>query len=128
MTENIEPEVLKVLQETSERTWFVIKVWTTRAGLEARVHQCVWNERVTKVAASLHPFYCGYVLVPNLTVFVLEEIEVHGGVTFGPKSLGFDIEGDTWVGFDMAHAGDEGLQSVTYAMEQCELLAQQLIS
>jgi len=57
--------------------------------------------------------YCGYVCVPEAIrddlrytstydekLGVLEaDVDVHGGVTYG-------LDGDGWIGFDTAHAGD----------------------
>lgn len=117
-----------LIHEGRERNWYLIEEWVTEAGLKARVHQCVWNERVSGIAPSLHDFYTGYVEVPKGRVFSemeSEQIDVHGGVTFSPKP----IEGageENWMGFDMAHIGDEDNQSLSYAKEQCELLAKQI--
>lgn len=40
----------------------------------------------------------GYVCVPGITAEQAELVQVHGGVTFGPKG--------GWIGFDTMHYGD----------------------
>lgn len=34
-------------------------------------------------------------------------VEVHGGLTFGASKPHADLDGEDWIGFDCAHAGDE---------------------
>jgi len=115
----------KEIKKDNERTWYLIKEWQTRAGLKARVHQCVWADLLKGLApTALHDFYTGYVDVTGKTGFNEDELEVHGGVTFRRGEL-MDLEGE-WVGFDMAHFGDEGVQSLIYAVEECEKLAEQI--
>lgn len=41
----------------------------------------------------------GYVRVPSIRHGIVEQVEVHGGITFGPTDAG-------WIGFDAMHAGD----------------------
>lgn len=41
----------------------------------------------------------GYVQVPSITYEQAQQIEVHGGVTYGPND-------DNWIGFDTLHSGD----------------------
>lgn len=117
---------MKVLKDTKERTWYQVKEWTTKAGLTARINQCVWKPRVVGLAPSLHPFYTGYVLKrsDDPKTYYDSSVDVHGGVTFEgsqPDTLG------TWVGFDMAHLGDEEAQDLDYATEECEKLARQMV-
>lgn len=114
-----------IIKEDTERTWYLVKEWQTVAGLKARIHQCVWNERVTKLAPSMHSFYCGYVQVPAGTKLEEEKIAVHGGITF---SLGKFLELDgEWIGFDLMHLGDENNQDVNYVISECESLAAQIV-
>lgn len=118
---------MKLLKESGERSWYLVKEWKTKAGLEARIHQCVWKERITRLASLLHPHYCGYVRVlDGLRSIDQNKLDVHGGVTFGPGPLGADICEGTWIGFDMAHFGDENNQDLDYATEECERLAEQI--
>lgn len=117
----------KFLSEGKERNWYLIKEWTTKVGLPARVQQCVWNEKVRKLAPSLgDSFYTGYVQkrADDTKKYYDSDTDVHGGVTFENELNG---EKRIWVGFDMAHFGDEERQSEEYAIEQCEKLAEQMV-
>lgn len=123
----------KLLKETSERSWYTVKEWTTKAGLEARIQKCEWSAKVKELAPSLHDFYTGYVQVPEgfkLRDSELEQkLEVHGGMTFfgdHPEYTG--VKGE-WAGFDMAHIGDENIPNPEeYAEKECEQLANQIKS
>lgn len=116
---------MKLLQEGRERKWYLVKEFETKAGLQARIHQCVWNDEVKAIGPSLHDFYTGYVRKADgdTTRYENADIEVHGGVTMEGSLPG--VEGE-WVGFDMAHLGDENKQSVEYAESECESLAGQM--
>lgn len=119
---------MQLLKEGRERNWYLVQEWVTRAGLRARIQYCVWNGSVRELAPSLHSFYTGYVLKAPADKKAYSEdngIWVHGGVTHEGELT--DLEGD-WVGFDMAHAGDEDKQDLDYAVEQCENLASQMES
>jgi hypothetical protein len=110
-----------------ERTWFLVKEWETESGLMARIYRCVWSQLVTDVAPSLHPFYTGYVRLPegdNRKYYDSDLVEVHGGITFsGKRPLG--AESGTWTGFDLNHFGDEK-RDEAYAAAECESLAKQI--
>lgn len=115
-----------LLKEGRERNWYLVQEWETRNGLKARVQQCVWNAEVQKLAPiGLHNFFCGYVQVPEgKKVTNVHDIEVHGGITFEQGTL---VEDDSqWIGFDMAHIGDENNQDLAYAVEECEKVAEQM--
>lgn len=114
---------MKLLKSTPERDWYLVKEFTTLAGLKARIQQCRW-----KRTNLLHDHYTGYVQVPDgdTTNYYDDQdgVDVHGGVTFYDS-----IEGEEgkWVGFDLAHYGDENLvMPLTYAEDECEKLAAQL--
>ena len=112
---------MKLLSEAKERKWYLVEEWVTKAGLKARIHQCVWKNKEN----GLHDHYTGYVQPPT-GCLIDQDIEVHGGVT-----LNGSIQGDKgrWIGFDMSHSGDEGiLNPLEYAKAECESLAKQLIS
>ncbi len=93
-----------------------------------------------------HGYRCGYVEAPdslNKYRSKLEDLDVHGGVTFLEHFSPIDYERtlNLWVGFDCLHAGDgltfhpkeyEGLfngevRSLEYCIEECERLIDQLI-
>ena len=115
---------MKIIQESNERTWYLIEEFTTKAGLLARVHQCVWKVE----SPSLKPFYTGYVQIPDgIKIEDTAELNVHGGITFGypqPKELTGAI--GLWTGFDLAHVGDENIQVFGYVVRECERLAEQI--
>ena len=51
---------------------------------------------------------CGYVGIPEASGIDIEEIDCHGGITYGPSShlhLQEDENVD-WIGFDTGHYGD----------------------
>lgn len=108
-----------LLKETKERNWYLIKEWVTKAGLRARVQKCVWN-----IDVSMHNHYTGYVQIPEGKSFKsFDEISMHGGLTFEGE-----IEGREgyWIGFDMAHYGDENIpDQEQYAEKECEKIAKQ---
>ena len=109
---------MKILAQSKERTWYLVKEWTTRAGLPARIHMCKWVERV-----SLPPHYTGYVQLPegHAKRYYDSDTDVHGGVTFEGKMKG--VAG-VWTGFDMAHFGDDRIKNPeNYAEDECERLA-----
>ncbi len=116
----------KLLKESDERSWYLVDEFTTKSGHKARIQQCVWSPKVKSTAPSLHDHYTGYVQLGegDATNYYDDGcLEVHGCVTFQNP-----IEGEEgiWVGFDMAHYGDENIQSLEYAKEQCEKMASQL--
>lgn len=109
---------MELISESSERDWYLVKEWKTKAGLTARVHQCKW-----KIAIRLPDHYTGYVLVPesNKKNYYDADIDVHGGITFNDS---FDGEEGRWAGFDMGHYGDENIQNpLEFAINECERLA-----
>jgi hypothetical protein len=55
--------------------------------------------RCALVRAPLYGAINGYVRVPGIEHEHAEQVEVHGGVTYGPDD-------DGWIGFDTLHAGD----------------------
>lgn len=55
--------------------------------------------RCALVRAPLWGAINGYVRVPSIQPGQQDEVEVHGGVTFGPDR-------DGWIGFDTLHGGD----------------------
>lgn len=117
---------MKLIKETKERNWYLVREWKTDGGLYARIQQCVWSPLVTDLAPSLHPFYTGYVQKSagdKKKYYDNNDIVVHGGVTFEGKLEGEDGE---WVGFDMAHFGDGDKQDVGIVTEECETLAMQM--
>ena len=118
----------ELLKESDERTWYLVKEWTTEAGLKARIHQCVWKDQVKAIASSLHDFYCGYVQKrdDDTKRYYDNDIDVHGGVTHEGDFTALGLTG-TWVGYDMAHLGDENRQNIEYATKECERLAKQMI-
>lgn len=113
---------MKLIKESKERSWYLVKEWVTESGLKARVCQCVWNDEVQKIT-SLDDHFTGYVKVPEGLDFEVKDIDVHGGVTFDNT---IDGEEGRWIGFDYAHYGDEGGGSLEEAERECELLATQL--
>jgi hypothetical protein len=64
-----------------------IREWTAHGLRCVLVRAPIWNA------------INGYVQVPSITTEQAEQVEVHGGVTFGPT-------GDDWIGFDTLHSGD----------------------
>lgn len=132
---------MKLIYEDKERAWYLVKEWTTEAGLLARIHQCVWVRRkeIEQMLGhhfSLHDHYCGYVKLPeddtteyyDSTAKNYRCVDTHGGVTFQGELLG-DESKNVWVGFDMAHYGDErkiGEYGIAFAEKECEELAAQL--
>ncbi len=114
----------KIKRDGTERDWYLVKEWVTKAGILARIHQGVWSDKVKKIAPSLHDYFTGYVQVPIGQVINEDIIDVHGGVTFSKGEL-IGARGE-WVGFDMGHACDENLQNIEYAEQECEKLAEQI--
>lgn len=56
-------------------------------------------------------------------------VEVHGGLTFGAGKPNIDLEGEDWIGFDCAHAGDEAWYwSQLRVSEETERLADQVVA
>lgn len=49
--------------------------------------------------APLYAAINGYVQVPSISYEQAQQVEVHGGVTYGPNE-------DGWIGFDTLHSGD----------------------
>ena len=122
---------MKKIAENKEQNWFLVEEWETKSGQKAMVLKCEWRlmkemEKLLGHPPHLHDFFTGYVQLPEgkkLSKKQQDKINVHGGVTFyGEKT---DFPG-TWVGFDMAHYGDENMQSLEYAKKECENLAWQL--
>jgi len=73
--------------------------------------------------------YNGYVETTLNKKYSDLDIDVHGGLTFGPDELAsLNIKGK-WYGFDTAHAFDEGIhhRDIPYMIKECESLADQLI-
>lgn len=125
---------MKEILKTKERTWYLVDEWTTKAGLLARIHKCEWDkemiadmEKHVGHKSVLHDFHTGYVQVPEGVTPDENKLDVHGGVTFSLAELGMlDLKGK-WIGFDMAHFGDEDIQGASaYAKEECEKLAEQI--
>lgn len=124
--------MLKLISSGRERDWYLVREWVTGNGKgpRAQVRKCVWNQREVLVALgirNLHDHYTGYVEKSKGDVtkyYDNGDIRVHGGVTFeGP----LEEAGETWVGFDLAHMGDEHIPSpLRYATDQCESLAAQV--
>lgn len=117
---------MKLIAEGRERDWYLVKEWTTKTGLKARIQLCKWKIPKELKITSLHDHYTGYVQLADVSKEVdNDKINVHGGVTFNG-----DLEGETgqWVGFDMAHYGDENIKEpLEYAIKECEELAKQLV-
>jgi hypothetical protein len=117
---------MKLLHQTHERAWYLVKEWTTEAGLSARIQKCVWNDEVKALVPSLTDHYTGYVQKrsDDTKVYYDSEVDVHGGVTF--EDTLEDASG-VWAGFDMAHLGDENIsEPLKYAERECENLAKQM--
>lgn len=116
-----------ILSKGYESTWYMIKQWRTKAGFMARIHKCVWSYRIKSQGGSIFDHYCGYVMKDNLDDSDYSNdpnIDVHGGVTLEGTIEGVDGK---WVGFDMAHLGDENIKEpVQFAEEECEKLAFQM--
>lgn len=55
--------------------------------------------RCALVQAPLWGAINGYVRVPSIEQEQAEQVDVHGGVTYG-------VDQDGWIGFDTLHAGD----------------------
>lgn len=123
---------MKLISSDRERTWYLVDEFVTKVKLNARILKCEWNNSVMRLApTSLHPFFTGYVQKregDTTKYYDNPKIDVHGGVTFEGKHKGLnhDAPGE-WVGFDMAHYGDEDMQDINYAKEQCEELAKQML-
>lgn len=117
---------MKLIQKNEESTWYLVEEWETESGLKARIHQCVWSDKVKRIATKLHDHYTAYVQVPDGIIPPSENsLDVHGGATFYMKPLP-TTEG-LWIGFDMAHLGDEMIKNgLEYAKEECEKLAKQI--
>ncbi len=104
----------------------IVKQWTTEAGLQA------W---IVLVRNSHH---CGYVEVPPSLKhidFEMEDIEVHGGITYTGAPDWADNK--DIIGYDCAHSGDATLdysfegdvwRDEEYCTEQCESLAKQIVN
>lgn len=117
---------MQLLKEGRERKWYLVKEWVTKVGLNARIQQCVWSDEVKAIGTSLHDHYCGYVekRSDDTKTYYDSDTDVHGGVTHEGNML----EGkENWVGFDMAHLGDEDIKNpLEYCIEECEKLAKQM--
>ncbi len=90
-------------------------------------------------------YRCGYVEVPealNKLKSELEDLDVHGGVTYIDHFNPIDLAPTKswWIGFDCAHVGDgftsrfftlrdpsEEVRSQEYCVKECERLIDQLI-
>lgn len=122
---------MKLLHEDKSRSWYLVKEFTTKSGLDARINQCVWNRELMPTL-SLHDHYTGYVRIPSGMKMSDSEVEkvfdVHGGVTFtGGMNDRMGGADGWWVGFDMAHIGDENIVNpLEYAEKECENLANQI--
>lgn len=121
-------ETQKILSQRRDSKWVEVKEWITKSGLKARIHQCIWNRDLMPIL-SLHDHYCGYVQVPEGKNFGNgEKLNAHGGITFSQGKLIGCEEGE-WIGFDMAHLGDENIViPLEYCVEECESLADQIKS
>lgn len=124
---------MNIIETNHERTWYLVDEWTTKSGLTGRIHKCVWSDRVKGVMgekSSLHDFYTGYVQLPDGKIYTEEEtydLNVHGGITFNGNMIRMQKPGN-WLGFDMAHVGDENAdQSPEYAKSEVENLADQIV-
>jgi hypothetical protein len=98
-----------------------VKTWTTEAGLPGCIREgfAVYGRNV-----------CGYVAVPETHPLYKSEnydafdVDCHGGLTFSRVR-----DGQHWVGFDTAHAGDgPGVQNEAYVTAEVESLAKQIAS
>lgn len=76
-------------------------------------------------------YYCGYVALPFAHPFYaedyqdLEELEVHGGLTFSGY---LDFSDYYLLGFDCGHGGDDiKVQNEDYTLAECKKLVDQLI-
>ena len=128
-----------------ERKFRIVKEWTTKAGLKAKVYQCVWSPEIRRAIATQHrqfmeampqyastlmnmsplpDHYTGYVEIPDADkhdYYDDRDVDVHGGVTYCGNQDGGESR---WAGFDMAHVGDENIvDPENYAIGQCEKLA-----
>ncbi len=125
----------KLIKEGEERKWYLVKEFTTKAGLPARIQKCVWDDQIKSRASMLHDHYTGYVQKregDTKKYYDNPDIEVHGGVTFEDSFDGRaeveDAPSGVWVGFDMAHIYDEKIPNQEeYAEKECEKLAKQMI-
>lgn len=122
---------MKEIHRNKEQTWYLVEEFTTKSSLLARVQKCVWSDEVKGILGKnsmLKDFFTGYVKVPEGVLFSEKEMQsfdVHGGVTFPQKNL-VGIEG-SWIGFDMAHVGDENISGPeAYVKAECEKLAEQI--
>lgn len=107
------------------REYEIEKQWITESGLDAAIIMTYMGHR------------CGYVGVKRQSDLFgkdyndIDSIDVHGGLTYSGCDGEYPIESDLWwFGFDTAHYGDNpeiGGQSLEYCIEQCELMANQLI-
>ena len=111
--------------------------WVTESGLSARVIIIDRTKDFTEKKLSMImpdftntlKYRCGYVKVDRenknykLSYDDLEDVYVHGGVTFSDF-----IDGEYWFGFDCAHYNDSfEIQSLEYCVYECENLAKQLL-
>lgn len=119
---------MQLIKENKECNWYLVKDWTTKSGLRAQVLKRVWNDEVKNIASSLHDNCCGYVQYMKDDDFNYNDLDVHGGITFGPSQDHWNKDDTTtWIGFDMAHWGDENIADhESYAEKECERLAEQL--
>jgi len=72
-------------------------------------------------------YWCGYATIPHqLTREEIEEVDVHGGVTYYAGSP----DGSAECGFDCAHLGDVGrptCQSEEWLRGQCEQMVDSVL-
>jgi hypothetical protein len=117
---------MKTIIEERERTWYLVKEFEAY-GRECRIHKCAWGEDVKKLAPSLNDHFTGYVKVPvSVTNEMLEDVEVHCGVTFLGELPVDNVKG-YWVGFDTGHAFDNDKdQNEEYVTNECIKLARQI--
>jgi len=106
------------------KDWELIESFTSEAGLKCLV---VLINRLPSGS-----WYCGYVVVPNdCQALSTGEFRCHGGVTYRDSDYILD-SGQSLIGFDMAHSGDDvkcpkptpGLTA--YVRAELESLARQI--
>lgn len=85
---------------------------------------------IRRRSLDFRDFYCGYVEIPKDHICYgvdeddLEEINVHGGLTFSGY---LDFSDEYLLGFDCAHAGDDtSVEDANYTANECERLIDQL--
>lgn len=129
---------MKKVETTTKtnRDVFIADEWETRVGLKAMVLRIKYTEKLKKYLKEkglwdefTHDWWTGYVKKPDGYKYdPSDNLEVHGGVTFTDGTPIGAEENTNWIGFDLNHYSDTGNESLEYVKEECERLAEQLLT